>query len=163
MGEFWGNALNWLFWSSIPPCILQRLQIPKQLFTGKYEYFCIFCQPGRTDCGLVGCCLLVSFGPSDVQGGFNHPPKSLPVHSHSQTMPVCDFSSQDAFYCFSVKVDKNLMPDFSLLKFPSFNHSGNVWWSRCRQGCVFLFCSTLKVSEKLNLVFLRAIFFSFFF
>lgn len=136
--------------------MLQRLQTSELLFTGKCGYFCIFCQTaaGWTDCGLSGCCLSASFGPSDVHGGFNHPPKSLPVHSHSQTMPVCDFCSQDAFYCSSVKVDKHLMLDLSPPMFPSFYHAGNVWWSRCRQGCVFLFCSTLKVSRTIVVFFL---------
>ena len=34
------------------------------------------------------------------------------------TIPVCDVSSQDAFYCSSVKVDQTLALEFSLPKFP---------------------------------------------
>ncbi len=38
----------------------------------------------------------------------HHPQQSLPVLGHAHTMPICNVSSQDAFYCSSVKVDENL-------------------------------------------------------
>ncbi len=36
--------------------------------------------------------------------------------SHAQTMPICNVSSQDAFYCSSVKVDENLTWELCFLK-----------------------------------------------
>ncbi len=56
-------------------------------------------------------------GTNDVVSGFNHPLQSPPVLGCTQTMPICNISSQDAFYCFSVKVDENLAWEFCSLKF----------------------------------------------
>lgn len=40
--------------------------------------------------------------------GFNHPLQGLPDVDHARIMPICDVSSQDACYCSSWKINKNL-------------------------------------------------------
>ncbi len=89
-------------------------------------YFSIACQmaAGQTGCCWGGYCLLASFGlcagtsPDcslrlsrwvPMMGSFNHPLQISPVLSRAQTMPICNVSSQDAFYFSSVKVNKNLV------------------------------------------------------
>lgn len=47
-----------------------------------------------------------------VLGYFNQPLQSLPVLGHARTVSFCDASSQDAFYCTSVKVDQDPAPEF---------------------------------------------------
>ncbi len=47
-----------------------------------------------------------------------HPLKSPLVLDCAHPMPICNVSSQDAFYCSSVKVNKNLTQEHCLFKFP---------------------------------------------
>ena len=60
----------------------------------------------------------MSFGLSvdfSLHFGFNQPLQRLLVPGRARSMPVCDVFSQDAFYCFSVKVDKNMAAELSLI------------------------------------------------
>lgn len=52
-------------------------------------------------------------GTSDILGGFSQPLSSRRVLRCAQTMQGCDLSSQDAFYCSPVQVDKNLAPELT--------------------------------------------------
>lgn len=59
---------------------------------------------------------LISQHTDNDVSGFNHPLQSLPVRAHP--MLVCDVYSQDAFYRSPGKVNKNLVWEFCLYKFP---------------------------------------------
>lgn len=50
-------------------------------------------------------------------GSSNHLLQSPPVQGRAHTMAVCNVFSQDAFYCSSVKVNKNLAQEFCFPKF----------------------------------------------
>ncbi len=86
-------------------------------------------------CCWGGYCLLISFGlctgisphwhhwclVDDILGSFNHPLQSSPVLGHAHSIHICDVSSLDAFYCSSVKVNKNLAQSKSNIQLPSSN------------------------------------------
>ena len=73
-------------------------------------------------------------GTNDVLGGFKPPPQSPSVLGCEHPMPVFNVSSQEAFYCSSVKVSKILAGDLafvnSLKEYSSFqtifHQEGNV-------------------------------------
>lgn len=58
---------------------------------------------------VLYCLLMLSrWVPMKFSGGFDHLLQSPSVLSCAHPMPICNVSSQDSFYCSSVKVDKNL-------------------------------------------------------
>lgn len=56
-------------------------------------------------------------GANDVQGRFDHPLQSPSVLGLAHPKAICDASSQDAYYCSFVKIDKNLVEMCSLKKY----------------------------------------------
>lgn len=57
-------------------------------------------------------------GTNNLLSGYNHPLRSPPVLGRAHPMPGGEVSSQDAFYDFSIKVDKNLAWECRVLKLP---------------------------------------------
>ena len=123
-----GCSLVW-WYSSGYFCILSQMTVWEQTVTGWVLSFCILWALCRHLTSLIS--VMLSRWNSVVLGGF----KSLSVQPSCPGLRMNhDVCIQDAFYCFPVKVYKDLAPEFNLLKFS-------------RAFSVFFFYSTVHLLQ----------------